>query len=175
MRFIGRCYRGHDPIWSFSPLSGEGASKTGGRFNRKGQPTLYLSLDVMTSFGECTQGLTQRLQPLTMCEYDVDCEPVADLRDERGRGAHHATLTDLGCAWLRHLRAGGDAPSWLLAERLKAEGYVGLLTPSFVANATPANCNLVLWRWGPDLPTRVAVFDPTGRLPKNQLSWSRRG
>jgi RES domain-containing protein len=88
LKFTGRCYRGHDPTWSFTPLSGDGAAKTGGRFNRKGKPTLYLSLDIMTSVGECTQGLTQRLLPLTMCEYDVDCEPVADLRDDAGRDRH---------------------------------------------------------------------------------------
>ncbi len=171
MRFAGRCYRGHDPAWSFSPLSGEGAAKTGGRFNRKGKPTLYLSLDIMTSVGECTQGLTQRLLPLTMCEYDVDCDPVADLRDDAGRDRHSVTMAELGCAWLRHLRAGENAPSWLVGERLDAEGFAGLLAPSFVPNATAANCNLILWRWGPDLPNRVAVFDPTGRLPKDQISW----
>ena len=87
MRFAGRYYRGHDPDWSFTPLSGAGAALTGGRFNRKGEPTLYLSLDVMASFGECTQGFTHRLQPLTMCEYEVDCEDVVDLRDDAARSA----------------------------------------------------------------------------------------
>jgi RES domain-containing protein len=28
-----------------------------------------------------------------------------------------------------------------------------------------------LWRWNGSLPHKVAVFDPSGRLPKNQLSW----
>lgn len=32
--------------------------------------------------------------------------------------------------------------------------------------------NLVLWRWAPDLPHRVNVYDPSGRLPRNQTSWS---
>lgn len=171
MRFTGRCYRGHDPTWSFTPLSGEGAAKSGGRFNRRGKPALYLSLDIMTSVSECTQGLTQRLMPLTMCEYEVDCEPVADLRDEDGRNQHGVTMAELGCAWLRHLRDGEDAPSWVVAERLENDGFAGMLMPSFVPNATPANCNLILWRWGPDLPTRITVFNPTGRLPKDQLSW----
>jgi RES domain-containing protein len=171
LRFAGRCYRGHDPTWSFSPLSGEGAAKTGGRFNRKGKRALYLSLNIMTAVGECTQGLTQRLMPLTMCEYDVDCEPVADLRDDAGRKLHGAAMAELACAWLSHLRDGKDAPSWLVAERLEADGFAGALVPSFVPNATGANCNLILWRWGPDLPTRIVVFDPTSRLPKDQLSW----
>ncbi len=54
---------------------------------------------------------------------------------------------------------------------LRASGSSGMLVPSFVPGATDANANLVLWRWGPDLPHKVDVYDPSGRLPKNQLSW----
>ena len=172
MRFVGRCYRGHDPAWSFTPISGAGAAITGGRFNRKGEPTLYLSLDVMTAIGECTQGFSQRLLPLTMCEYDVDCDAIADLRDDAGRAALGVSWSELACSWLTDLRAGREAPSWLAADRLKGAGHSGLLVPSFVPGATADNVNLVLWRWGPDLPHQVMVHDPSGRLPKDQLSWS---
>lgn len=171
MRFAGRCYRAHDPAWSFTPLSGAGAALTGGCFNRKGEPTLYLSLDVMTSFGECTQGFTHRLLPLTMCEYDVDCDGIADLRDGAARATHGVDRDELGCAWLSFQIAGKQAPSWLVADRLKASGHVGILVPSFVPGATDANVKLVLWRWGPDPPHKVDVYDPSGRLPRNQLSW----
>jgi RES domain-containing protein len=173
LRFQGRCYRGHDPAWSFTPLSGEGAAISGGRFNRKGEPTLYLALDIITAVSECTQGFSHRLQPLTMCEYDVDCEGIADLRDETGRKHHKVSLDDLACGWLTCQLERREAPSWLVADHLKAEGYSGILVPSFVPGATDANRNLVLWRWGPDLPHLVVVFDPSGRLPKNQLSWGR--
>jgi RES domain-containing protein len=172
LRFKGRCYRGHDPAWSFSPISGEGAAKVSGRFNRKGDATLYLALNIITAVNECTQGLTQRLQPLTICEYDVDCEPVADLRTDAGRKALAISLDDLACGWLAYLRAGKDAPSWLVVDRLKAKKFAGILIPSFAPGADDGHCNLVLWRWGPDLRTRVAVFDPSGKLPKDQLSWS---
>lgn len=175
MRFTGRCYRGHDPAWSFTPLSGEGAAITGGRFNRKCQPTLYLALDIMTAVGECTQGFSHRLQPLTMCEYDVDCEGIADLSNEAGRQEHDVPLDDLACGWLTCLRANRDAPSWLVADRLRLEGHSGIIVPSFVPGATEANRNLVLWDWGPDLPHRVVVYDPSGRLPRNQLSWQEPG
>lgn len=174
MRFAGRCYRGHDPAWSFTPISGKGAALTGGRFNRKGEPTLYLSLDVMTSFLECAQGLAKRLQPLTMCEYDVDCDGIADLRKDASRAAHGVDLGELGCAWLDFQLARRQAPSWFVADRLKeGSGHSGILVPCFVPGATDANVNLVLWRWGPHLPHRVNVCDPSGRLPKNQLSWPK--
>lgn len=146
---------------------------TGGRFNRKGEATLYLSLDVMTSFGECTQGFTNRLQPLTMCEYDVDCEGIVDLRDDAARTTQGIDRADLACGWLRFQLAGKDAPSWLVVDRLKATDESGMLVPSFVPGATDANVNLVLWRWGPDLPHKVDVYDPSGRLPQNQLSWPK--
>lgn len=176
MRFVGRCFRAHDPAWSFTPISGAGAAITGGRFNRKGEPTLYLSLDVMTSFGECTQGFTKRLKPLTMCEYDVDCDEVADLRDDAARLRQGVFYSELSCGWLTYQLAGKEAPSWLAVDRLKASGHSGILVQSFVPGATGTNVNLVLWKWGPDLPHKVNVYDPSGRLPANQLSWpARRG
>ena len=155
-----------------SPRSRAWAALTGGRFNRKGEATPYLSLDVITSFGECTQGFTHRLQPLTMCEYDVDCELIADLHDDAGRSALGETRQELGCAWLTFQLSGQQAPFWLAADRMKASGYSGVPVPSFAPGATDANVNLVLWRWGPDLPCKVDVYDPGNPLPRNQLSWS---
>lgn len=127
----------------------------------------------MTSFVECTQGFGGRLLPLTMCEYDVDCEGVADLRDEVSRSAHGVTFDEIACAWLAYQVDQKEAPSWLVADRLKLSGHGGMLVRSFVPQATPANINLVLWRWGPRAPHRVRVFDPSGRLPKNKLSWPK--
>lgn len=84
-------------MWSFTPLSGQGAATTGGRFNRKGEHALYLSLDVMTCVAECTQGFTNRLLPLTICEYEVDCEDVVDLRDDALRASQGISLDELRC------------------------------------------------------------------------------
>ena len=154
MRFAGRYYRGHDPGWSFTSLSDAGAALTGGRFNRKGEPTLYLSLDVVTSFGECTQGFIHRLQPLTMCEYEVDCDDVTDLRDDAARSAQGVARADLACSWLSFQLAGQEAPSWRVVDNLKAGGGSGILVPSFVPGATAANINLALWRWGRTRRTR---------------------
>lgn len=172
MRFQGRCFRGHDPAWSFTPLSGEGAAITGGRFNRKGERALYLALDIMTAVSECTQGFSQRLQPLTMCEYDIDCAEVADLRDEDGRKRHGVDLADIACGWLTCMRERREAPSWLIVDRLRSADFCGILVPSFAPGAPPSHHNLVLWRWGPDLPHKVTVYDPSGRLPRNQTSWT---
>lgn len=107
-----------------------------------------------------------------MCEYDIDCDGIADLRDEAARAALGVDWDELNCSWLTELRAGRDAPSWLVVDKLKKAGNNGILVPSFVPGATTDNINLVLWHWGPDLPHQVIVYDPSGKLPKDQLSWS---
>jgi len=174
VRFVGRAWRAHDPTWSFAPISGAGAAITGGRFNRPGEPTLYLALSPMLAVREASQGLSDRLRPLTLCEYDIDCADIVDLADAAAREAAGVAMADLACAWLDDLLAKRTAPSWRLAERLRAEGAAGAMVPSFAPGADVTDRNLVLWRWSGDLPGKVEVFDPTGRLPSNQLSWLNR-
>jgi RES domain-containing protein len=174
VHFKGRAYRGHDPFWSFAPISGEGARLTGGRFNRKGQATLYLSLDPVTAVMEITQGFSNRLPPITLCEYDVDCIDIADLRDEASQAAYDIKPDDMACAWMSHQLAGRIAPSQAIATKLRCRRYAGALVPCYVPGANANDINLVLWNWGPHLPHRVSVFDPNRRLPKNQLSWGKR-
>jgi RES domain-containing protein len=171
VRFTGRCYRGHDPMWSFTPLSGEGASKSGGRFNRRGEPTLYLALTIGGAVNEITQGLSRRLAPLTICEYDVDCAPLADLSTSDGQASHGVSLDDLACPWMTFLASNRQAPSWLVVDKLKLQGFAGMIAPSFAVGANVDDKNLILWDWGASLPTQVTVFDPSGRLPKDQSSW----
>lgn len=166
MRFTGRAYRAHDPRWSFDPVSGRGAAITGGRFNRVGQEALYLSLSPVTALAECTQGFANRMLPLTLCEYDIDCEGVADLADADVRKALDVSEADIGCAWLSFQRKGKIAPSQAVAQALVAKRFNGALVPSFVPGIDADAVNLVLWKWSDRLPCKVSVYDPEGRLPK---------
>lgn len=171
MRFVGTCYRVHDPRWSFKPLSGAGAAIHGGRFNPKGVPALYLSLDLVTAVREGNQGFAGKIEPCVLCGYEVDCEGIVDLRTDAARAAAGVALEDMACPWAMLALERKPVPSRLLAARLIAEGRAGVLVPSFAVGSGPDSHNLVLWRWGPDLPHRVSVHDPSGRLPKSQLSW----
>lgn len=172
MRYKGRCFRGHDPGWSFAPLSGEGARRTGGRFNRVGRAALYLATEYDTAIAECTHGFARRMPPLTLCDYDVDVDPVADLTTERGRSELGVSLDDLACPWLALAEAGAPIPSRDIAERIGKDGFAGMQVPAFFPGAQPRHINLVLWRWGDQLPTRVRVHDPDRRLPRNRKSWT---
>jgi len=171
VRFSGICYRAHDPRWSFKPLSGDGAAIHGARFNPKGVPALYLTLDIMTAVKEISQGLAHRLDPCVLCSYDVDCEDIIDLSDDAGRQAASVTLADMSSAWAFDLAAGKRPASWSMYDRLAAKGVAGILVPSFAPGADAGDRNLVLWNWGPALPHKVDVFDPSGKLPRDQLSW----
>ncbi|MDP3898341.1 MAG: RES domain-containing protein [Mesorhizobium sp.] len=171
MRFQGDCYRAHDPRWSFSPLSGDGAAIHGGRFNPKGMPALYLSLSIDGAVAEAAQGFAGKLEPLTVCLYEVDSETILDLTDEAERARAGAELADMACAWALDRAEGREPASWKLARRLVAQGVNGIIAPSFARHARADIKNLVLWRWGRDLPCRVAAHDPSGRLPRDQLSW----
>jgi RES domain-containing protein len=171
LRFRGTCYRAHDPRWSFKPLSGEGAATHGGRFNPRGVPALYLSLTIGGAIKEANQGFAFKIDPCVLCSYEVDCADIADLRIDESRAEHGVAFADMACAWFSLIADGNEPPSWGLARRLIAEGHAGILAPSFAPGANDADHNLVLWIWSGHLPHRVTVFDPSGRLPKNQLSW----
>lgn len=171
MRFLGTCYRAHDPRWAFKPISGDGAAIRGARFNPKGVPTLYLGLSVMTAVKEANQGFAHRIDPCVLCSYEVDCEDIADLATERGRRLFSVSLEDMACAWATALSVGERPLSWSIHDRLRSKGIAGILVPSFAPGAEIGDTNLVLWEWGPDIPHKVTVFDPSGRLPKDQLSW----
>jgi RES domain-containing protein len=186
-----RAYRAHDPRWSFQPISGRGAAITGGRFNVRGQEALYLALDPITALAECTQGFANRMQPLTLCEYDVDVQGVVDLtaalsplpfRGGAGGGGCPPSASQddnphpnpspegeglyeaLSCPWLTFQRAGRIAPSQAIARDLVRKGANGALVPSFAPGVRDGAVNLVLWKWSDALPCRVMVYDPDGRL-----------
>ncbi len=172
MRFQGECFRAHDPAWAWSALSGAGAALKGRRFNWPGLETLYLSLSFTTVFREVSAGFAHRLSPYILCSYDVDCENIADLATQPARAALGIPLEHLACPWAADLAAGREPATWPIVRRLRAEGHAGILVPSFAHGATADDRNLVLWRWGPTLPHKVTVYDPSGKLPRNQLSWT---
>ncbi len=173
MRLQGVAYRAHNPKWSWSPLSGEGARTHGGRFNPKGVAALYLSLDWQTAVIEASQGFAYRIPPLTIVSYEVDCEDIADLTSVEERARHRVSEKGMACAWRLLAETGAAVPSWQIAERLIEAGVAGIVVPSYAVGADQDAKNLVLWRWSEDLPHRVSVVDEARRLPRNDASWRR--
>ena len=154
-------------------MSGAGAAAKGGRFNPKGVEALYLALSIEGMIAEMGHGFGSRFEPLTICSYTLDVDDVVDLTSEDARSFARVALDDLACAWADCLSRRRRPASWDVARRLIAGGAAGILVPSFAAHARPGMVNLVLWTWGPDLPHRVLVHDPSGRLPLDQSAWPR--
>lgn len=164
MRFQGIVYRAHNPQWAWDPLSGEGARRHGGRFNRRNQRALYTSLSPLTAIREA-QPLGRPMQPLILCAYEVDVEPVFDALDVSRRAEYAVSDAELVCpTWERDMRDGETPLSHALADQLIAAGFVGMRAQSFAREAGPEDMNLVLWRWGTQRPSRIALIDDEDRL-----------
>lgn len=167
LRFSGLVYRGHNPRWSFNPMSGEGAKIHGGRFNPKGTAALYTSRRMETAWLEAQQGFPFKAQPLTLCAYEVECADILDLTDPTTRDAAGTSLEELGCAWEEMASRRASPPSWRLAERLIKTDCAGIIVPSFAHGATARDSNIVFWDWAGTPPHKICLVDDEGRLPKD--------
>jgi RES domain-containing protein len=164
VRYRGLLYRALNPIRAGEALSGEGARRLGGRFNPKGMPALYTSLEPMTAIREANQA--GALQPTVLVSYAADLDPVFDSGDAEALTAFGASADMLGDdTWRLRMRT-GEAPTQALARRLTAAGYVGVIVRTFARGASPADLNMVLWSWGADLPARLVLNDREGRLSR---------
>jgi RES domain-containing protein len=166
-RFNGLVYRAHHPRWAFTPLSGKGAKKFGGRFNRPGTAALYTSLDLITAWMEAQQAFPFKPQPMTMAAYRVNCVDIVDLDTSEVQQCLGCSAADLGCAWENLAWQKREPPTWLLADRLQTQGIAGILVQSFAPGCTADNRNLVLWHWSHDAPHSIRVIDDLRRLPKS--------
>ena len=107
------------------------------------------------------------MQPLTLCAYKADVEPVFDALDGSGRAEYAVSATDLCCpTWERDMLDGITTLSHVLADRLIAAGFVGMRVQSFAREAGPEDINLVLWQWGAKRPSRIVLIDDEDRLTR---------
>ncbi len=60
--------------------------------------------------------------------------------------------------------SGRKPASHLLAERLLGMGFAGMRYRSYAMGTGEKDVNLVLWRWGSELPSRVILIDDDKRL-----------
>ncbi len=105
------------------------------------------------------------LQPITLCAYEVDAEPVFDALNPTEREALGVKTDEIFCRnWEREMLTGIVPASQLLADRLISAGYVGMRVQSFAPGTGTDDLNLVLWRWGNHRPGKVVLIDDEERL-----------
>ena len=175
MRFVGAAYRAHNPRWSWTPLSGDGARIHGGRFNSKGTAALYLALELNTAIIEFNQGFPFRLvPPVTIVSYAVDCDDLIDLSNRSERSRLGVTSSDMACPWKLLAETSRAVPSWAIADQMLISGAAGIIAPSYSPGASADAQSLVLWHWSDALPHQVTIHDPGGDLPRDGSSWRGR-
>ncbi len=165
MPYRGNLYRALNPVYAREPLSGRGAALYGGRFNPKGIPALYTSLDIRTALREANQ--VGSFQPTTLVSYDADIRMIFDTRDGDAlakEAIDEKTLADP--TWRDQMKARGEAYTQTWASDLIARGYFGLFVRSFAPGTTADDLNLVLWRWDKSGPSRLTLIDDEGRLSR---------
>nr|WP_242012106.1 RES family NAD+ phosphorylase [Acetobacter oeni] len=92
---------------------------------------MYTSLRMETAWLEAQQGFPFNPQPLTICAYDVDSEPVLDLSNPSSFGELGISPDTLACPWEDLADKGKMPPSWELAKTLAARDVAGIIVPSF--------------------------------------------
>jgi RES domain-containing protein len=162
VEFSGTLYRSLNPLYAREPLSGEGASRFGGRFNPRGTPALYTALSIGTAIREAHQ--VGALQPTTIVAYRAELTDLFDCRDPAALAAYAMTPDQLADpAWREAKRKHGSAPTQDFARALIAANHPGLLVRSFARGARPEDLNIVLWRWT-GKGARLSVIDDEARL-----------
>ena len=145
-RYTGPLYRALNPVYAREPLSGRGAELYGGRFNAKGTPALYTSLDPATALREANQ--VGSLQPTILVSYKADLGPIFDTRDQDRLERYGMTASMLAdTAWRMKMLEGQSVPTQDLASALIADRFAGFLIQSFAKGALSSDFNIVLWAW----------------------------
>ena len=110
-------------------------------------------------------------QPVILCAYEVDTEPVFDALDPSQRDVDKVADAELRCPnWRKEMLGGAIPASQALADRLMAAGYAGMRVWSFAPGTGEDDLNLVFWRWGDHRPSRVVLIDDESHLPGNSSS-----
>lgn len=105
------------------------------------------------------------MQPLVLCAYEVDADPIFDVLDPAERVKHSVGQEELDCpTWRNDMFLGRVPASQALADRLIDAGFAGMRFRSYALGPGGQDINLVLWRWGRELPSRVVLIDEDNRF-----------
>lgn len=163
MEYRGPLFRALHPYYAHEPLSGEGARRHGGRFNRRGRAALYLARDFDTLRFEIARG--GAFQPSVIVEFEAEITGLADVRDPELLTRYGMTQTTLADpAWRLRMQRGEAVPTQDLAEALIAAGHPGMAVPSFARGARHNSLNIILWEWGPNSAAQLRLVDDETRL-----------
>jgi RES domain-containing protein len=159
-------WRAFVPRWAHLPLSGEGAARFGGRWNPVGAPTIYAARELSTAWAEYNQGFVQH--PALIARLELADARLADLTDPEILASLGISEDIHRCEWRDMMERDVEPDTHALRERLLADGFDGVIYPSFMS---PGGSCVALWRWNAQGAPRLSIIDPDGRMPKTPASW----
>jgi RES domain-containing protein len=159
-------WRAFVPRWAHLPLSGEGAARFGGRWNPVGAPTIYAAFELSTAWAEYNQSFVQH--PALIAQLELTGARLADLTEDDDLALFGASSDIHRCEWRDMVDRGLVPPTYELRERLVADGWHGVIYPSWMS---PGGTCAALWRWNGEGAPRLEAIDPDHRLPKTPASW----
>jgi RES domain-containing protein len=162
-------YRALTPRWAYQPESGAGAAAVGGRFNRPGIEARYLAETAAGALIEYQQE-SPLLSPATLATYLVTAQRIVDFSEGYTPEQWSPLWAEAYCNWkgLAFLED-IEPPSWAIGDIVRAASIAGIL---YRSARDPAQRCLVLYPEFAD-QFRAPVYDPDGKLPRNEDSWTR--
>ena len=131
-----------------------------GRFHRNGQRAIYLSA---TPAG-CATAIRRYLWPgdgdRAIYPLHVRSNRIVDLRDPVATEYFAIDTSDRAAEWQADRAAGRPAPTWAIADRVRALDLDGML---YASRSDPSLTHLTLLRW--NAPGRAAVEPDGAALP----------
>ncbi len=110
------------------------------RFNRRGQDALYLSPDVESAKVAIGQDVRNDDRPRVVLTFEVERCALFDLRSPEAADIYALASQP----WRKLVAAGRDPSSWFAADRIRADGHIGLIDPS---RRRPGLWHITLFRW----------------------------
>jgi RES domain-containing protein len=151
-------------VWADDPdihLTRGAPDRPPARFNRLGQDALYLSPDVESARVAIGQDVKEGDRPRVLLTFDVPRCTLFDLRAPEAADIYALASQP----WRKLLAAGGEPSSWTAADRLRTDGYLGLIDPS---RRRPGLWHIALFQWNePDAPSvlQVGHAEPVSVFP----------
>src|SRR5262249_12097678 len=145
-------------------LSGEGAARYGGRWNRIGIRAVYASLDLQTAIKEAFQNFSDHgfkiedIKPRVIAGVRVSLQALLDLTNHRVRRRIGFTFNELvNEDWRAIQDAGEESWTQAIGRGCRQAGFEGLIAPS--SQARPSGRNLVYFPDRLRPQSRISVID----------------